>query len=245
MESFGFLYIATGDKYIYEAHSSALSLKKNNKNNSITIFTDKPQNIDNSLFDNIKEVSSPTYSFYDKVNNLGKTPYYNTVFLDTDTYIVNDISDLVNMFNKFDIAIAHAPIRTIVNQNIPLFFPEFNTGVILYKNKESIDKLFKSWKNYYSTIYSPDFVKYHDQPSFRKALYESDINFYVLPPEYNLRTVMPFFIGGMSKVFVLHGRNKINNKLISKYNEVQKNPKVMKPYEPCLAKIKKSIKKLI
>jgi hypothetical protein len=44
-----------------------------------------------------------------------------------------------------------------------------------------------------------------DQPAFREALYRSPISFATLPPEYNLRTVMPATVGRCA-VRIIHGR---------------------------------------
>jgi hypothetical protein len=43
-----------------------------------------------------------------------------------------------------------------------------------------------------------------DQATFRVALYESDVRFTVLPPEYNCRITFPTYVHGPARI--LHGR---------------------------------------
>jgi len=94
----------------------------------------------------------------------------------------------------------------------PAAFPELNTGVILYRQSDSVNNLFQSWIRIYQAQLQSDRPPLHDQPAFRQAIFESEINLSILPPEYNLRTVMPMFIGGNAKVKILHGRQpSINN----------------------------------
>ena len=93
---------------------------------------------------------------------------------------------------------------------IPLdYFPEYNTGVILYKTSNIICNFFDSWNKLYQSL----FVQYNqswDQASFRETLWKyitaQDILFYTLPQECNLRLTKPWTAGKGMKVSVVHGR---------------------------------------
>jgi hypothetical protein len=199
----GVIYIAyTNIKYINEAIFSAKSLKKSNPSISITIITDHKLN--NDCFD--KVLLYPPERFRGvrcKQDFINESPYDLTVMLDTDTYINDDISDLFDILKRFDIALAHDYARKrIINENsrhlpggyyfsshkeyseIPYCFPEFNTGVIVYKKCDKITKFFKSWAKKYREMQQ---LTPYDQPSFRVSLWQSDLKIHSLPIEYNCR----------------------------------------------------------
>ena len=200
----GVLYIAyTNKKFIDEAIFSATSLKKSNPNIPVTIITDHELN--NNCFDNV--IKYPPNRFKGircKQEFVSESPYENTIMLDTDTYIVDDISDLFLLLQRFDIALTHDYARKrIINENsnnlpggymfssfkeysdIPYSFPEYNTGVIVYKKNEKVIEFFKQWINKYNEM--KKFTPY-DQPSFRVSLWQSNLNIHTLPIEYNVRS---------------------------------------------------------
>jgi len=210
---FGILYIATGTKYIQEAIHSAKSVRQIMPKLPIAIYLDDPSSIPAGLFDLVNQINDPQFSYIDKVLLLQKTPFKKTLFLDTDTLVIDPVYELKTLLSKFDIACSHAPVRdTHQMPECPAAFPELNTGVILYRQSDSVNNLFQSWIRIYQAQLQSDRPPLHDQPAFRQAIFESEINLSILPPEYNLRTVMPMFIGGNAKVKILHGRQpSINN----------------------------------
>lgn len=210
----GVIYIATGAKYIQEACVSATSLKANSPQLSVTIFADTYVQCPN--FTNRVFLDKPSFSFLDKVKNIYYSPYKYTLYLDSDTYICSDISELFMLLDKFDIAVAHAPGRIASGSNynikgIPDSFPEMNAGVILFKKSNKLKKFFNIWLN----LYLEDIRLHkevgdtrhnvHDQPSFRCALYNSSLRIATLPPEYNCRFVFPCYV--CRNVKILHGRH--------------------------------------
>ena len=68
---------------------------------------------------------------------------------------------------------------------IPYSFSEINTGVMVFNNSDKVKSLFKNWKKYYYDFLPK--TNGWDQPSFRVALWESDVMLCHLPPEYNVR----------------------------------------------------------
>ena len=190
--NFGILYIATGQKYVDEAVQSAKYARQIMPETSIAIFLDDQSHIRDHIFDRVNQIDNPQFSFIDKVTFLQESPFENTLFLDTDTLVIEPIYELGNLLNQFDLACAHAPVRT--TYNIPVCsseFPELNTGVILYKRSDIVIELFQSWLKIYQEQLQSDRHPRHDQAAFREALFKSPANCYILPPEYNLRTMMP------------------------------------------------------
>lgn len=209
----GVLYACTGVKLLEEAIISAKSVRNYNSFIEIVIYTDNIEIAENSgVFNRVYKISKPTHSNQDKIWPLYESPFDQTLFLDSDTKVLDNIENMFDLLSKYDIAIAHAPIRVgpvdyAEVREIPNIFTEFNTGVILYRKNERTIQLFKNWEKILKSNLSSKRPKLPDQPAFRQSLWEMDnINLYILPPEYNLRTLMPYFIGGGAKAVILHDR---------------------------------------
>lgn len=199
----GFLYVATGDRFIAEAAESAISLRRWMPDAPITLHADH-QPPAGAPFDQIITLENPRHFFIDKIKPLLETPFERTVFLDTDTRVCAEVSDLFAVLDRFDIAVSHAPLRHDRPFATPNCFVELNTGVIAYRRCEAVTRLIHRWME----IYEEEVArcgKVSDQAAFRQAAYESDARLYVLPSEYNLRTVMPAATG-RNLVRIIHGR---------------------------------------
>jgi hypothetical protein len=116
-------------------------------------------------------------------------------------------------------AIAHAPNRWRFEIDVPDAFPEYNTGVILFKNTELVRNLLVDWYELFTSQLDANSISSQDQPSFRYLLYKSDIRFATLTPEYNCR----FTIGAMvsHRVKILHGRTDDYKKIAKEINEYE------------------------
>ena len=189
MTSRGVLYIAFNEPFIKEALISAESVKKHNPNIDITFFSDRM--VDSDFVDECKVIS--VNHIRAKVDYVDQTPYDETIFLDTDTIINHDISEMFGILEKFDFAICHDLARkreSICSKipeysQIPYCFPEVNPGVMVFKKNEKVLNFFKSWREiFYKYFYNWPY----EQPTFRTALWHSDMNYYILPTEYNVRS---------------------------------------------------------
>ena len=204
----GFLYVATGRSYMEEAIRSATSFKKQMPDMPICLFTDLPDDAANAAcFNVVRDIPKPAFGPSDKFFGLNNSPYDQTVFLDTDTYCVDQVIELFRLLERFEIAAAHAPVRAmnLVPAGVPRSFPELNTGVIAYRRCDAVVDLFKRWEADYLDFRERRQIN-RDQLSFRKAAYFSAVNLTILPPEYNLRVVFSYFVGGMGPVKIIHGR---------------------------------------
>ena len=224
MNEKGVVYIATDTKHVIEACKSAVSLRNSTPNITITLFTGEMSEY--SCFDEIVIIKEPQNTYIDKVLWMYSSPYIQTLFLDTDTYVYDDISELFDLLTRFDIAVAHASNRIshasscYMIEGVPVSFCEMNTGVILFKKSPEVKKTFSNWLNFYrrdikcyfENLTSKDIsakkkIKLpHDQPSFREALYRADLRIVTLSPEYNCRFTFPFFASGIVKI--LHGHHE-------------------------------------
>jgi hypothetical protein len=138
----GIIYIVTGRKFVDEACRSAASVKHCMPDLPITIFSDVP--LRSALFEQVMHIANPTYGPEDKILNIAKSPYQETLFLDSDTHMVDDCRELFSLFERFDLAAVHAPYRAQYQVGeVPVCFPEFNTGVILFRKSEQTGLLFE------------------------------------------------------------------------------------------------------
>ncbi len=220
----GVIYIATGKKYIEEAIVSAASLKKHMPDLSVTLFTN--EFVDSVFFDNIIKIDNPKFSVEDKVRYINKSPYNYTLYLDTDTYICDDVSELFDLLEKFDIAAKHANKRKkYFVKDVPDSFSELNFGIVIFKKSAEMKKFFSNLLKFYlrdkkkdlSDLYTPEFTSRKDkdflkrkrrkglpdQPSFREALYKSKLRIVNFSSEYNM--TKKGFVN--HKVKIIHGRD--------------------------------------
>lgn len=200
----GIIYIATGSEYVEEAHISARSVKRHN-NYPIAIITDEKSRIDRSVFDRVILAEKTQNGFLDQIKNMEKTPFDRTICLDTDIFIDGDITEVFEILDQFDMAASHDPDKFSTKlDDIPNSFPEYNTGVIAYRSGNNFNEFISNWwEEYHSTKKS---ARGENQPSFRKALYFSQIRIATLPSEYNLMVRFPGKAYGKVKIF--HGRLK-------------------------------------
>src|SRR5207302_5761641 len=90
----------------------------------------------------------------DKVIYIPQSPYKYTLFIDADTYIYDDFSEIFSLLKHFDLAVAHDTFRIYVEDyeklkenlhRIPISFPMLNSGVILFKKSERMERFFRAW----------------------------------------------------------------------------------------------------
>jgi len=213
----GFLYVCSGDPYLHEAQVSVKSLRAVMPDANIAIMTDTCN--PGKEFDYIFEIEDPQYGSAYKIPNLEKTPFDNTVFLDTDTYLTKPVPELFEILKSFELAAAHDPGRDFFYPELPVprLFPEYNTGVVAYKLTDRVNCLLNLWQDVYNSHVKNGVTA--DQPSFRKAAYDLGIDIHTLPPEYNCRTSKAGYLNGAAKV--LHGRhNRDLSEIAKKVNDV-------------------------
>ncbi|MGF1481790.1 MAG: hypothetical protein ACFB4I_20295 [Cyanophyceae cyanobacterium] len=211
--NFGVFYAAAGEKYIKEACYSAKSLKKINPSIKISLACNQePQ--ERSLFDRVilvdEQVTCRNEGLLFKVKHLYfLSPYQKTIFVDTDTYFVDDCESGFNLLEYFDIALVPA----LVDKHYPILDGQkiaskpLNTGVILFRKNEANDQLFKRWLAIYSEkLLANGNLKESDQTAFTEALFQSPSRLYPLPSEWNARFC--FICTFAEPVKILHGYSR-------------------------------------
>ncbi len=211
--SFGYVYVAAGNKYIQEATVSAESLKRLNKDANITLIADKE--VRNNIFNRVMFFpTDPTKSLEGKVFKVRhlykESPYQKTLFVDTDTYFCDDCQEIFDLLDFFDIAMAPAPVERnkvhIAGKSVGAC-STLNTGVIAYTKNSKNKLLFEKWLNrYQEKIITGTLGQEGDQTSFMEAWLESDSKIHVLSNEWNTR--IPFLATLNEPVRIIHGRYK-------------------------------------
>ena len=223
-KSMGIIYIATGERFIREACNSAATLKAQMPNMPITIFAS--EEVKSPHIDKVVIVKKPQYNFFDKIINMYASPYDYTFFIDTDTYICADFSEIFAILDRFDLAAAHAPMKIPgYVKGVPESFQQMNTGAILFKKSPVVEKLFEKWLKLYQEVTDKGSQE-NDQPTFREALYQSDLRVATLTAEYNCRFPFPVLVNRTVKI--LHGRHP-DLPAVSKKINSNKNLRVFQP----------------
>jgi len=101
------------------------------------------------------------------------SPFQKTLFLDATRMVVEDVHNLFDILERFDIAIPYK--RGDIKQTNSLL-PLFEEKVILYSNKPKVKKFLEQWKAIHS----------NNKDAIQKLLVESSLRFFILAPEYNI-----------------------------------------------------------
>jgi hypothetical protein len=211
----GVVYIATGNACYEECIKSAKSVKEHNPHLKILIFSERTE-VD-PVFDEHRVIEAPSFSNLDKVRYLWMTPFEETLFLDSDTFITAGLDSLFDGLKYCDLlgALAHGFEKRSPYTEIPNSLWEINTGVLLFNNSDFVIQMLKAWPEAYERMKSDITAcgikaarAKMDQPSFRQLLWSTrDVRFGVLPPEYNLLRYFGSALWG--KAIIVHGRANI------------------------------------
>ena len=184
----GALWVATGQAHVETAVESAKTFKIFNPGKSTALFTD--ERIEKDAFDFVQMI--PSDVIRPKIDMLSSSPFDRTIYLDNDTMVLGDLSSAYQILNKFDMAGCQVQLWQKPRHNrkyrieVPILFPEINCGVLVYKKSKKTDDFFLRW----SKEYLASGLKI-DQTTFRETLWDTDIQFCVLPEQMNKRLIDP------------------------------------------------------
>ena len=226
-QSRGVIYSAIGAQFIAEAISSARSSLRFNRVPHL-IFCDvvPADRIDGIEFVRIETCGDP---FGDKIRSICRLPFEKTLF-STATLISRRTLTSCSTCLIVLMSAAHAPGYTKCGDTGQSeAFYDFNTGVIAVRRTPAVAEFLARWTEIDNqwirslAFYSPA----RDQSSFRRALWETNVSFYVLSPEYNYRTVFPGRLVGRAKI--LHGRSTNYEKIAASLN-AKAVPRILEPF---------------
>lgn len=194
--SSGVLYIAFGPSFTKEGIMSYLSLRRYMPDTKVCFMTDLTDllkehiaNDQNLIVYGIK----PTH-IRSKVDFVSMTPFNKTLYLDSDTIVVRDLSDIFESLDRFDVALTHDFARKrkkysdVIPEyaNIPYCFSEVNGGVFAFVKNDKTEDFLNKWKHYFYKYFNV--TNGWDQVSLRISLWESKVNLFHLPVEFNIRS---------------------------------------------------------
>ena len=209
----GVLFIATGRAFLLEAINSVNASRPFLSGRPVAVVTDCVADaLASKCFDKVICHSQPRYSYRDKISPLSHLPWKKTLFLDSDARLSFDCAGLFDSIGNSHIAACFAPVRHPSGWNdsdIPSLYPEFNSGVLLFRRSFRQKMLVRSWLRLYDHLFT-NFAQSWDQASLRTVVWRMQrqvgLRLCVLPPEANLRTTKPWIAGKGLPVYVVHGR---------------------------------------
>jgi len=214
--STGVLYVATGADHVAEAVQSAASVRRNAPSLPIALITDMAPPA--GAFDLVEKTSVPAYDRAVNIRALMQSPFERTLFLDSDTYVCGDMAGVFDILDHCDLAAVPEPTEPCFTVNpVPACFPHYNCGVLLFARNERTRRFMNLWLDTYAQHNAigvrnlqPQAGRHkkflRNQPSFREALFVSDVRMGGLRAEYNCRTAL--FNAVVGPVMILHGRHR-------------------------------------
>ena len=200
----GVMYIASGEQYLSEAEYSATSVREQMPDVNIALVTDH-ENIEADVFDDILDLTETYPDSGVSTLRPGLSPYDRTLFLDTDTFLAEPVPELFDILEDYNMAFTQSPGRLAV-PGLPDPWVEFNTGVISYESSTATEQFFERWLDIYQNMLKSDDID-RNQPSFAHAVAESDVDYFLLPREYNCRVPRFGYLAHEAKV--VHGRDTV------------------------------------
>ena len=212
----GAIYIITRDAvYLNLLRASVESLKRVMPDLPVTVFSEFPAD---GPFNVARIPPAPgSDGFFDKARLIAESPYERTIFLDTDIYVAQPFDELFTLLDRFDCAATH---EEYVNSDwnnyyprpdIPSSYPEFNTGLMVFRRSPEIISVFERWRDLYRDFLSErPGLPTNDQPFFRAAAYFGNAKIATLGREYNCKFRGQGYLNGPVKL--LHGHVKFQMK---------------------------------
>lgn len=203
MKEQGILYCATSKKYIERAKLSAESIRRFHPDMSFTLAT--MEKINGNGWDMIVQLKDnqvpANLNMIYKLNTLLLSPYKKTLYLDSDTYALGNIGEIFRLLDRFELVLCHGhnrkkrfdiydantkyhPVPKNSSKKLPYAFAPVQGGLIGFINTRKMTEWLKTLLRRFSVN---NF--YDDQFSIRELLWETDIQFYILPPEYNFNSI--------------------------------------------------------
>lgn len=233
----GVVYAVTGTKknFFREALLSIWSIRRYNPDLPVIIYSDKskyegelPPNVD------VRQLAEPTFSFVDKWKAIEESPFLKTLYLDTDTFVCQNIEVIYEYLGQFEMTVCLD--QSVYNKgycsggagkkhNVPEFFPVYQGGVIGVNKNEA-------WSRFYALL-KPLILEYgrsNDQAALRIAIYYHPIiRILTLSPEWNMKIDGPVHF--QMPPYIFHSR-KSKSEFLKLEEIMKKNIGVRRVYVP-------------
>jgi hypothetical protein len=245
----GVIYSGTGEFYIAEAVRSARSSLRHNDLPHVLFASVDVPGAEGLTAVRFEPSGNP---YVDKIANMRRSPFERTIYLDSDTFVVDEIAHVLGLLEHYDMAVAFAPAyRGLDDPAVPKAFYEFNTGVLAWRASDRMESFMRSWQETYLAWLEGDEPfpgagkasrsRRADQPAFRRCAWEHGLKVFVLGPEYNFRLGFPALV--VDRVRVIHGDHPDHEQLAARLNETRR-PRTWPPPLPLGAKVTRRLRRL-
>lgn len=194
------IFSAIGEDHVKQAVFAAKSVKSNCPDAVVTLYSNCIA--ESPWIDEQVEIAPATNLKSDafnmkvaKLKTLRDCPYSEFIYLDSDVYVVADISSVFKSGAAFDLACAHDTWRWWQE---PRCLAPLNSGVLFVRRSKETDNFVEEWvKKYEQCVCVPD------QMSFRELFYRHhEMKKLILSQEYNFRAAEPNHVSGL--VWIIH-----------------------------------------
>lgn len=196
----GFITTAVGDRrYHRYAHNLVSDLQRIHPTIPIAVGTDDPESFPGCHTIPIAHISEKRYR--SKIETCLKSPFELSVFIDSDSRVLAPVSELFELLELVDIALAFAdgreamqePIFSFKAQGLPL-----SSSTIAFRKSRS-HGILERWLSEYED--GELFKNRGDQQYLsRLILLHEGLRFAVLPPEYRMNTNLPQTVSGLVRI---------------------------------------------
>ena len=216
------LFSATREMDLQRAQQGIQQIRRIYPQVEIVLFTTL-EHYHDVLIDEVRFLPKGINGYLAKIQAIRAINRPLLLYLDCDTYLVDRIDELVELLHHFDIAAAHATIRSTFDVGVPISFPEMNTGVLLLRKGDQMNKMIDAWHAHYCNLLNSGIdPPSRDQPSLRYVLFTNgDIRMATITPEYNCRFNLGSLVFGDVKI--LHGMHPRLDKIATQVNQITKS----------------------
>jgi hypothetical protein len=190
---------ATGPKFLAEARTAVLQVRRVYPQMPVCVFTDDPEAA--KILDrvDVQMIQHPRYNNSDKFHALKNSPFDRTLYLDTDVHVRGGLETLFDLLARFDVAACYDTNR-FQYPAYELAFgsaaePQLNGGVLALADAP---RFARAWEDEYDQFVdwldanvADDSRLYWDQVALRAAVLRHGFRLHILPPEYNMRPNQP------------------------------------------------------
>jgi hypothetical protein len=199
-DSAGVLFVATNhQKYVEQACRSARSARLHMNDVRLALATNldiaaSPSDV--KLFDHIvyidSRLDSTGLAMADKVCAFSRSPFTKTIYLDTDTFVLDSLYDIFEILEVYPLVFTHGHNRVrrdemareagIIGKAFPYGFCPIQGGLMAFNTEAVMARQFVEE----ICGFFLEAKYFDDQAIIRKFLWEKRSPLYILPPEYNI-----------------------------------------------------------
>lgn len=217
----GVVYIAFGQLYLAMALFSLRTFRRINSEIPVMIITNLDVDFGKLEFwsderDIVKVVDiDAKHNREIKTNLYQYVPFDLVAYIDADTYILNDFSNVWKFLDYFDIALKLNPTKQkkvgkgdqlILDSSIYVRdLPHFNSGVIFFRKSDNAKNFFTHWHKSFCKCDIP-----YDQVSLVDAIFKCDVRVLPLTADWNYFPDPEYYAGKVKSPYIVHYTNRIS-----------------------------------